>query len=128
MERGASPWLVVEDRASPRGSQHAASRALPPASARAPRPAHPFTAQGAARHGFASGRLSSHKGCPLLLVSGRWETRVRDQLIPGLEASSGDGVDHCAVLKSSRAASDCSCGSVPHPFLMQLKESSGRLQ
>lgn len=38
------------------------------------------------------------------------------------------GVDHCAVLKSSRVASDCSCGSVPHPFLMQLKERSGGLQ
>lgn len=88
-ERWAGPWLVAEDRASPRGSQHAAPRALPPASARAPRPAHPFTAQGAARHGFASGRLSSHKGCPSLLVPGRWETLVRDQLIPGLEASSG---------------------------------------
>lgn len=29
------------------------------------------------------------------------------------------------LLKSSRAASDCSCGWLPHPFLMQLRACSG---
>ncbi|MEJ1280443.1 hypothetical protein NN561_011388 [Cricetulus griseus] len=85
-ESGAEPWHLAEDRASPRGGGHAALGALPLASARAPRPARPFTAQGAVRQGFAGGRLSAYKGCPRLPVPGS----VRDQLIPRLQATSGD--------------------------------------
>lgn len=96
-----------------------------PASVHAPHPTRPFSAKGMGRCGLRCGGCAPTKAaCASLGLRGGGGKGWADPW-PGV-ARWGMGMGRGSILlKSSRAASDCSCGWVPHPFLDAAQSVQG---
>ena len=123
-----APSSSVKSRGSQRAHRPAPPRISLPCMCTSTPPYPPLLRAGfgEARAGrWAAVRPQRLPALPWAWVAG---AGVTDGPIPGWGVSwlEGEGMGRGSILlKSSRAASDCSCVWLPHPFLMQLRACSG---